>query len=193
MFVSLVSSHSSAITSIQFWHQAMRWEEVRCLKPWLIWLNGRVPSMGQSAWRCKWENNYRCVSSLFFSFFGSVAQLRRCPVFLSFWTMISRSFDSLLDSKDWKQVFLPQGVMWRAALSSYSIRSLWGQKLRSGHSSLKTGSLHNYWEAVSWSHGYTIKSVVKSLAASQHPLSFCLLFRSLATFSQCFQRQKASR
>ena len=62
--------------------------------------------------------------------------------------------------------------MWRAPVSSYSIRSLWGQKLRSGHRNLNNrkpsqpmGKLFlDPMES-------TIKSVVKSLAASQHPLS----------------------
>lgn len=62
--------------------------------------------------------------------------------------------------------------MWRAPLSSCSIRSLWGQKLRSGHRNLNNrkpsqpmGKLFlDPMES-------TIKSVVKSLAASQHPLS----------------------
>lgn len=62
--------------------------------------------------------------------------------------------------------------MWRAPVSSYSIRSLWGQKLRSGHRNLNNrkpsqpmGKLFLY------PMESTIKSVVKSLAASQHPLS----------------------
>ena len=189
-----MSSHSSAITSIRFWHQAMRWEEVRCLKTWLTWLNGRVPSMDQSAWRRKWEDNNKCVSSVFFSFFGSVVcscagvqcsfqfEWWNADVLTAFWTQKIENKSSY--HRVWcGELPCPVTVSDTCGVKNCGVDIVtWKQEAFTTTGKLFLDPMES-----------TFKSVVKSLAASQHPLSFCLLFRSLATFSQCFQRQKASR